>query len=129
VGVAEEGGEAVTVSCYEDLRPVSFLAPRELMTMGGLKLVDSDTREKSDYLLELGFHMNFAPYCYGVADEEDPDYARSVSGNGEEVSRYVQTVVKAMDEQGMIACAVAFPGDGSLTEEEVKAPVIKKRFR
>lgn len=112
VGVGEEGGTTVTVSGNPDLRPRSFLSPRELITTGGLSLVETDTAEKSDFLRELGFNMNFAPVCDVVTETTALMYDRAAPGDADDVARYAETVVKTMTDRRIIAVLKYFPGYG-----------------
>ena len=118
VGVNEEGGEVNTVSVLPQIRQKAFLSPRELLTTGGLKLVDSDAREKSDLLRELGVNMNFAPVCDVVGDDSAMMYPRTAQGDTDDVCRYVDTVVTAMSDRRMIPVLKYFPGYGDLQGKE-----------
>jgi beta-N-acetylhexosaminidase len=118
VGVNEEGGEVNTVSVLPQIRQKAFLSPRELLTTGGMKLVDNDAREKSDLLRELGVNMNFAPVCDVVTDENAMMYPRSGEGDADDVGRYAETVVMAMHDRRMIAVLKHFPGYGDLPAKE-----------
>lgn len=112
VGVGEEGGSIVTVSGNPNLRPLGFLSPRELVTTGGMGLVDTDTREKSDFLREMGFHMNFAPVCDVVTETTAMMYDRAAPGDTDDVARYAETVIKAMADSQVIGVLKYFPGYG-----------------
>lgn len=118
LGVSEEGGSMVTVSGNRNLRSVGYLSPKELITTGGMKLVDSDAREKSDFLRELGFNMNFAPLCEVVTESDALLYDRAAPGNGDDVARYAETVTTAMAEQRVIGVLKYFPGYGNLKDAE-----------
>ena len=118
VGVNEEGGEINTVSVLPQIRQKAFLSPRELLTTGGMKLVDSDTRDKSDLLRELGVNMNFAPVCDVAGDENALMYPRTAQGDTDDVCRYVDTVVAAMLDRRMIPVLKYFPGYGDLKGKE-----------
>ena len=118
VAVNEEGGAVNTVSVLPQMRQKAFLSPRELLTTGGLKLVDNDAREKSDLLRGLGVNMNFAPVCDVVTDENAMMYPRSGEGDADDVGRYAETVVMAMHDRRMIAVLKHFPGYGDLPAKE-----------
>ncbi len=118
VGVNEEGGEVNTVSVLPQIRQKAFLAPKELQTTGGLKLVDNDTREKSDLLRELGVNMNFAPVCDVTEDTAAMMYPRTAEGDADDVCRYVDTVVTAMHDRRIIGVLKYFPGYGDLPAKE-----------
>ncbi len=118
VGVNEEGGEINTVSVLPQIRQKSFLSPREILTTGGMKLVDHDAREKSDLLRELGVNMNFAPVCDVVTDTNAMMYPRSAQGDTDDVCRYVDTVVTAMHDRKIVGVLKYFPGYGDLPAKE-----------
>lgn len=113
VAVSEEGGTVNTVSAVPALRAKAFLSPRELLTTGGLNLVDSDARDKSDLLRGLGIHVNFAPVCDVAEYESAMMYERAAKGDAEDVGRYVETVVTAMNERKVIGVLKYFPGYGN----------------
>jgi len=116
IGVNEEGGVHNTVSCYSQLRSVPFLAPAELMTTGGLGLVESDARDKSDFLRSLGVNVNFAPVCDVVTSEDAYMYGRALGRDADDTARYGETVIKAMNDRRVIGVLKHFPGYGDLTK-------------
>ena len=118
VAVSEEGGAVNTVSAVSTLRPRPYLSPRELITTGGLRLVDADTREKCELLGKLGIHINFAPVCDVATAEDALMYAQSAKGDADDVGRYVETVVTAMKEREMMGVLKYFPGCGNLPAAE-----------
>ena len=127
VAVNEEGGLVNTVSALPQIRQKAFLSPRELLTTGGLKLVDADAREKSDLLRELGFNMNFAPVCDVVEDDNGLMFLRSAKGDGDDVARYAETVVSAMQDRRVIAVMKYFPGYGDLPAKEYTEVLVDQR--
>ena len=118
VSACEEGGAVNTVSAVSTLRSRPFLSPRELQTMGGMKLVDSDAREKSQLLRSLGIHMNLAPVCDVTERESAMMYERTAKGDAEAVGRYAETVVTAMNDSDIIGVLKYFPGYGDLEADE-----------
>lgn len=118
VGVNEEGGDHNTVSVLPQIRQKAFLSPRELLTTGGMKLVDSDTREKCDLLRELGVNMNFAPVCDVVTNEDAMMYPRTAQGDVDDVERYLETVLTAMHDRRVLPVLKYFPGYGDLPQKE-----------
>ena len=117
VGVNEEGGQVNTLSVLPQVRGKAFLSARELLTTGGLKLVDADTREKADLLRELGVDLNLAPVCDVVEGKTAMMYDRSGGGEGDDAGRYVQTVLEAMTERRIIGVLKYFPGYGELPSQ------------
>ncbi len=118
VGVSEEGGAVNTVSVLPQIRQKAYLSPQELLTTGGMKLVDNDAREKSDLLRDLGVNLNLAPVCDVVTDENAMMYPRTAKGDAEDVGRYVETVVTAMHDRKIIGVLKYFPGYGNLPAKE-----------
>ena len=127
LAVNEEGGSVNTVSAIPTLRSRPFLSPRELLTMGGMKLVDGDTREKSQLLGSMGIHMNLAPVCDVAEQESAMMYERSAKGDGEAVGRYAETVLTAMHDSKIIGVLKYFPGYGELEGESSDALLTDSR--
>lgn len=116
IAVDEEGGEVNRISLNPNLRRTSFQSPRALYEQGGLNLIKSDAREKSDLLLNLGVNVNFAPVCDVPLTEFDFIYWRSFSNNAKETSEYVDSVVSVMKQQGIGSTLKHFPGYGGSTD-------------
>ena len=113
-GVAEEGGAVNAVSLHPELRSKEYLSVSELVTTGGMKLVENDAVDKSDLLRSLGIHMNFAPVCQSVNDPIAMMYERSIHGTTADAERYVGTVVPAMLDRRVQPVLKYFPGYGEL---------------
>ena len=110
--VDEEGGRVIRASKYPAFRESGFLSPRELMASGGLPLVRSDALEKSAFLKALGINLNYAPVCDVPTGDQSYIYDRTAADDAEEVAAYVETVVNAMNQAGMIGSLKHFPGYG-----------------
>lgn len=115
IGANEEGGAVNTVSQYPQLRAVPFLSPSELMTTGGMNLVESDTRNKCEFLRELGVNVNFAPVCDVATADTAYMYGRALGRDADATARYGEAVVKVMNDEGVIGALKHFPGTGNLT--------------
>lgn len=116
IGANEEGGVYNTVSQYEQLRPVPFLSPAELMTTGGIALVESDTEDKCAFLRSLGINVNFAPVCDVTTNEDAYMHGRALGGDADDTARYAEAVVKVMNEDDVIGVLKHFPGYGNLSD-------------
>lgn len=116
IGANEEGGEQNTVSKFAELRSVPFLSPSELMTTGGMNLVRSDAVDKCELLRSLGINLNFAPVCDVVSSEGSRMHGRALGGDADDTARYVEAVIKCMNEERMVGVLKHFPGYGDLTE-------------
>lgn len=118
IGANEEGGAVNTVSQYKQLRGVPFLSPAELMTTGGMGLVENDARDKCDFLRSLGINLNFAPVCDVVSADTAYMYGRALGRDADDTARYAETVIKAMNDRRVIGVLKHFPGYGDLTAAE-----------
>ena len=112
IAVDEEGGTVVRVSSNPNLAPEKYKSPQEYLAEGGLELINSNAREKSELLLSLGINMNLAP----VADiSQDPDtfiYDRTLGKGADETAQYIAEVVGQMKSVGIASCLKHFPGYG-----------------
>lgn len=113
IGVDEEGGTVNRVSKYPAFRKVPFKSPQELYQLGGFDLITSDTVEKAKLLKSLGINVNLAPVCDVSTDPKDFIYQRAFGKAAEETSEYVETVVNAMNSEGIGSTLKHFPGYGN----------------
>lgn len=121
IAVQEEGGAVNTVSRFPQFRGVPFLSSGELMTIGGLPLVKTETADKCGFLKNLGINMNFAPMCHVTTDSKGAMYTRAFGADASHTARYVAVVAEEMKAQGVISVLESFPGYGNLTGEELPA--------
>lgn len=117
IGANEEGGAVNTVSAYSRLRAVPFLSPSELMTTGGMNLVETDARDKCEFLRSFGINVNLAPVCDVVSADTAYMVGRALGRDADATARYAETVVKVMNDEGMISALKHFPGMGNLTAQ------------
>ena len=113
IGVDEEGGPVVRISKFPQYRAERFLSPQELFEQGGWDLIQADTIEKSQLLLNLGINVNLAPVCDVSTDPDDFIYGRSFGSGAEETSNYVTLVVEEMKLQHIGCSLKHFPGYGN----------------
>ena len=116
IGVDEEGGTVNRVSIYPQFRAVPFWSPRDLYNEGGMDLVRSDAKEKSQLLNSLGINLNFAPVADVSTDPSDYMYARSFGVSPQASAEYVSNVVEVMNQNGMGSVLKHFPGYGNNTD-------------
>ncbi|MBR2742751.1 MAG: beta-hexosaminidase [Clostridia bacterium] len=112
LGVDEEGGTVVRVSRWEAFRPERFKSPQTLYQEGGLELIASDAKEKSELLLSLGLNMNLAPVCDVSVDPSDFMYDRAFGKDAPETAEFVSTVCTEMKKAGILSVLKHFPGYG-----------------
>ncbi|MDD3303745.1 MAG: glycoside hydrolase family 3 N-terminal domain-containing protein, partial [Clostridia bacterium] len=61
MGVDEEGGTVVRITCYKGFANEAFKSPQELYKKGGFDLFKEDTVNKAKLLSGLGINVNLAP--------------------------------------------------------------------
>ena len=112
IAVDEEGGIVNRASRYPQFREKPFPSPQELYKEGGFDAVKKDAKEKSEFLLDLGINMNFAPVCDISQSPDDFMFDRSIALNPEDTATYVKTVVSEMNSAGIGSVLKHFPGYG-----------------
>lgn len=113
IGVDEEGGSVVRLSCYSHLAPEQFKSPRDLYFVEGFEAIRQDTIAKSELLLSYGINVNFAPVCDIPDSQMDFIYGRTVSEDLDVTISYVGMTVDTMESVGMGSVLKHFPGYGN----------------
>ena len=113
IGVDEEGGTVARLSRNPAIRPEPFLSPQELIALGGMDAVLSETEEKDALLHALGFNVNLAPVADVSTDPEDFIYARTFGQNAEKTADYIAEVIGQMNHDRMGSVLKHFPGYGN----------------
>ncbi len=119
IGIDEEGGTVVRLSCYSALAPYQFRSPRDLYYVGGFDEIKDDTVTKSELLLSYGINVNFAPVCDIPDSNSDFIYTRSFSEDVALTEEYVELVVSTMNDCGMGAVLKHFPGYGNNADTHI----------
>ena len=112
IAVDCEGGRVVRASKYPAFRSEGFKSSRVLFAEGGYEAIDADTREKAAFLKDLGANFNYAPVLDLSGNPDCFIYDRTFSHDPEATAMYAETVVKAMNESGMVGSIKHFPGYG-----------------
>lgn len=112
ISTDEEGGTVNRVSLNPNLRQTPFLSPSQLYEQGGMDLVISDTKEKSELLLSLGINVNLAPVCDVPLSEDNYIFDRCFSLDHNSTCEYVENVVSTMEKEGLGSTLKHFPGYG-----------------
>lgn len=112
IAVDCEGGTVVRASKYPAFRAEPFLSPRELIAKGGMDAVRADTLEKAELLLDLGVNFNYAPVCDMSGDPNCFIFKRTASHDPQETAEFIDTVVSAMNQKGLVGSLKHFPGYG-----------------
>ncbi len=113
IGIDEEGGQVVRLSCYSMLAPHQFKSPRDLYYTGGLEAVKEDSVIKSELLLSYGINVNFAPVCDIPDGPGDFIYPRAISEDVNVVAEYTGMMVDSMEECKIGSVLKHFPGYGN----------------
>lgn len=112
IGVDEEGGEVVRISCYPQYRDSGFLSPQELDKEGGLERIIQDSHEKTKLLKSLGINFNLSPVADVSTNENSFIYNRTYGKSADETSMYIKEVIRAMNKDGIVSALKHFPGYG-----------------
>lgn len=119
LGVDEEGGTVTRVSRYPAFRPTKFPSPQQLLQQGGWDAVRQDTRDKCQFLLDLGINVNLAPVCDVSTDSSDFIYDRACGLDAQGTSQYTAIVVEEMKQSGVGSVLKHFPGYGGNADTHV----------
>lgn len=112
IAVDEEGGTVVRVSSNPKLAPEKFQSPKYYYETGGMELVNKNTAEKSELLLELGITMNLAPVADISQNSEDFIFERSFGKDAQLTAEFIKETVRVMKDKNIVSCLKHFPGYG-----------------
>ena len=112
IAVDCEGGRVVRASKFPAFRETNFKSPRDLFAQGGYERIDADTREKCEFLRDLGVNFNYAPVLDLSGNPECFIYDRTFSHDPDATAIYAKTVVTAMNDCKMVGSIKHFPGYG-----------------
>lgn len=126
IAVDEEGGIVNRVSRYPRFRSAPFPSPRQLFKDGGMDAVETDAKEKSEFLLDFGINVNFAPVCDISQNPDDFMYERSVGLDAAGTSEYIKAVVSQMSAVGIGSVLKHFPGYGDNADTHTGIAVDKR---
>ncbi|MDD6727976.1 MAG: glycoside hydrolase family 3 N-terminal domain-containing protein [Eubacteriales bacterium] len=123
IAVDEEGGGVNRVSQYSQYRSEPFPSGIRLYQNGGWQAVIDDSKDKSQFLSDLGINTVLAPVADVPYSRSDYIYTRAFSTDPEAVSEYITNVVTAMNEENFISCVKHFPGYGNNTNTHTGSSV------
>ena len=113
IGVDEEGGTVVRVSCNFILREERFQSPRNLFEEGGMERIIEDTAEKDALLSSMGINVNFAPVADIAMEPGDFMYKRSFGQDAAITAEFTAQVVAQMAKDNVGSSLKHFPGYGA----------------
>lgn len=114
IAVDEEGGTVVRVADNEAFGAQDVGDASALGSAGDTEAAKRAAEQIADYLMPLGFNLDFAP----VADVVDPLRSdtmglRSFSSDAAVAADMVRAVVEGFRDKKMLCCAKHFPGIGA----------------
>lgn len=128
IAVDEEGGEVTRTKGLKENDLPEFQSARALWKEQDIKKVQTDTKEKIQFLKSMGINLNLAPVADVTDEKEAYMYERSSGNDGETVAAYVRTVLEVMEKENMCSCIKHFPGYGNNENTHVVYTVDKRRL-
>ena len=126
--VDEEGGTVVRISSNPNLASHPFQSPQTLYHNGGFSMIEKDTLEKSQLLMNLGINLNLAPVVDVSTDPNDYIYDRTLGENTSLTSKYAETVIKASKKFPVSYTLKHFPGYGHNVDTHTKIAIDKRSY-
>ncbi len=126
--VDEEGGTVVRISSNPNLASHKFQSPQELYQAGGFAMIEKDTLEKSQLLMNYGINLNLAPVVDVSTNPEDYMYERTLGEDASLTSRYAETVISASKETSVSYTLKHFPGYGNNVDTHTGMAIDKRSY-
>ncbi|GEQ50534.1 glycoside hydrolase family 3 N-terminal domain-containing protein [Tetragenococcus koreensis] len=120
IGSDEEGGTVTRISNNSELVDQPFKAPQEIYAENGWQGIIQDTEQKAATLDELGINTGLFPDADVSTDEESFIYDRTIGMDAKGTSKYVENVVKALEEAQSGSTLKHFPGYGNNRDSHVE---------
>lgn len=124
IAIDHEGGRMSRLGA-----PFSKLpSPMDLSKLDSPKIIYHVTKIMAEELSAVGINLNLAPVCDILeADESKVIADRAYGRDPDTVSKYVSSVIRGLQTNGIMSCAKHFPGHGSTTKDSnVDLPIIKR---
>lgn len=124
IAVDHEGGRNSSFGA-----PFSKLPPAlDLVLLDSPKIIYHVTKIMADELSAVGVNLNLAPVCDILESEESKLIGdRAYGRDPETVSKYISSVIRGLQTNGVMSCAKHFPGHGGTQKDSnVDLPIIKK---
>lgn len=123
VSVDHEGGRVIRFK--SDF--IQFPSMLSLASLDSPKLVYSASKIMAEELTAVGVNLNFSPVCDILTNPDNKVIGDRAFGIDEEtVSKYVSSVIRGFQTNGLIACAKHFPGHGGTTKDShFDLPLVK----
>lgn len=123
ISVDHEGGRVIRFKT--DF--IQFPSMLSLSKLDSPKLVYSASKIIAEELTAVGVNLNFSPVCDILTNPDNKVIGDRAFGEDEEtVSKYVSSVIRGFQTNGLIACAKHFPGHGGTTKDShFDLPLVK----
>ena len=128
--VDQEGGRVqrlkAPATLWPPMRAVGRVADRK--KDGAATLTAEVARAVATELRAVGFNLDFAPVADVDSNPKNPIIGdRAFAADAEDVAWHVAAFVKAMQDEGVVACAKHFPGHGDTSvDSHLDLPVVEK---
>ncbi len=110
LAVDEEGGTVNRISGFTQYRSQKFKAPQKIVNDEGIPGLIQDTKEKAQFLKELGINLNLAPVADVSTNPNSFIYSRTLGVSIDETSLAIAAMIKTMKEANILSCLKHFPG-------------------
>ncbi|GAB4016951.1 MAG: beta-N-acetylhexosaminidase [Bdellovibrio sp.] len=124
IAVDQEGGRVQRFKA-----PFSIIPPMyDLSLINSPKIIYTVSKIIADELAAVGVNLNLAPVCDIWTNPSNKVIGDRAFGNDHStVSKYVSSVIRGFQTNGIIACSKHFPGHGDTTKDShYDLPIIKK---
>ena len=109
IGSDEEGG---TVTRISSILKTPFQSPMALYHQGGMEVVLSDTKQKSELLKSVGINAGLFPVADLARNHSAFIYDRTIGQDAQTTASYVQQVVEELKKSKVGSTLKHFPGYG-----------------
>lgn len=108
-----------------------FPAPLDLTKVESPKTIFHVAKAMAVELAACGVNVNFAPVCDILTNDENTVIGdRAYGRNADDVSKYISSVIRGFQTNGILACAKHFPGHGdTVKDSHYDLPLIKKSLQ
>lgn len=109
IGSDEEGG---TVTRISSILETPFQSPMTLYQQGGMEVVLSDTKQKTELLKSVGINAGLFPVADLARNQSAFIYDRTIGQDAQTTASYVQQVVEELKKSKVGSTLKHFPGYG-----------------
>lgn len=109
IGSDEEGG---TVTRISSILKTPFQSPMALYHQGGMEVVLSDTKQKSELLKSVGINAGLFPVADLARNHSAFIYDRTIGQDAQTTASYVQQIVEELKKSKVGSTLKHFPGYG-----------------